>query len=643
MTREPPGPSLFFWTAWLILSVAALLVVPTWIGYGAPVWEAERSHLGLGLAGVQLVSGLIIVGNTVWNQQLSAPQVVTIAGTLLGALYLAYLTLDISGYSRAVLLSGTGLVLLFTLLPSFWAWSRTGTTLLGILGLCGAAAFHLLGGTARVGGLVEQATSGAPERPSYLSTAHHTLEVDYLTDLIPRDEVTGGAIATVGDSYLVVTGSGRFYRLRRRSADGSLASTALTLRAPLNHGAFTSATGPEVNTDWFRTADVLAETSADSVRLLVTHHHWDQERECYVVRVSRLETSVPDLWQVDQPNGGDRWETFFETEPCLSVKRSRRGWPFAGHQAGGRLAPLGSGRYLLTVGDHEFDGWNSERALPQRRSADYGKILLLRADGNSSIYTTGHRNPQGLHVDPDDRIWSTEHGPQGGDELNLIREDGDYGWPHATLGTEYGMHRWPMTDTADRAFTRPVFAWTPSIGISNLIAVRGSTAFERWRGDLLIASLRGNRLFRTRVREDRVINLEGIEIGGRIRDLAQGPTGEIVLFLDRETIVRLSPADLSDDGAAIFAAECASCHGTGEGRSNPIGPDLQGVFKRKIGWLESYAYSESLASRDGTWNEENLDAFLADPQEFAPGTTMEWDGIGDEERRRALIAYLKGR
>ena len=256
-----------------------------------------------------------------------------------------------------------------------------------------------------------------------------------------------------------------------------------------------------------------------------------------------------------------------------------------------------------------------------------------------TIYTTGHRNPQGLAFDADGRLWSTEHGPEGGDELNLLVRGGNYGYPDHTFGTDYGSVTWPparqATGSADP--TRPVFAWIPSIGISEVIAVR-DTAFSRWRNDLLVASLRGMAVWRIRIEGERVIYAEPIEIGERVRDIAAAGRGEFVLWTDAETIVRLTPATAMDQGSVLFAVRCSGCHDDDEHR---IGPHLGGVFGGTVASAAGYDYSSSLLGLGGRWTAERLDAYLADPSSFVPGTTMAFDGVPELRSRSLIIDYLR--
>ena len=97
---------------------------------------------------------------------------------------------------------------------------------------------------------------------------------------------------------------------------------------------------------------------------------------------------------------------------------------------------MDEGKILLTVGDHEYDGIKRKPILAQDRSTPYGKTMTIDLhSGASELYSMGHRNPQGLYIDPQGVIWSTEHGPQGGDELNILLQDANYGWPLVTHGT----------------------------------------------------------------------------------------------------------------------------------------------------------------------------------------------------------------
>ena len=265
-------------------------------------------------------------------------------------------------------------------------------------------------------------------------------------------------------------------------------------------------------------------------------------------------------------------------------------------------------------------------------------MLIDVGTGRWSIFTIGHRNPQGLTVDLQGRIWSTEHGPRGGDELNLLRKGHDYGYPMHTYGTEYGSTVWPGADEAvkDPALTRPVYAWVPSIGPSDLIVV-SDPAFHRWRGDLLVASLRGMAIWRVRLDGEHVAYAEPIPIGRRIRDIAAGK-GEFLLLTDSDEFVRIRSDDHADEGGLIFMLRCGGCH---DNLDHRIGPNLLGIMNHQIASRKGYQYSTALKHVRGSWTAERLDQFLKDPQAFAPGTAMTIDGVQDPVERRRIIDYIR--
>src|SRR5262249_6612943 len=139
------------------------------------------------------------------------------------------------------------------------------------------------------------------------------------------------------------------------------------------------------------------------------------------------------------------WQTVFESAPCVPIEFEGRPPTFIGLQVGGRLAVVGDDKLLLTLGDNGLDGWNAPWSMPQDPTTSYGKTILIDlAKRTSRIYTLGHRNPQGLAVDAAGKLWLTEHGPQGGDELNLLTDGSNYGSPLVTYGVEYGTHSWPL-------------------------------------------------------------------------------------------------------------------------------------------------------------------------------------------------------
>lgn len=203
-------------------------------------------------------------------------------------------------------------------------------------------------------------------------------------------------------------------------------------------------------------------------------------------------------------------------------------------------------------------GERGEQNKAQRLDLHNGKVFRLLDDGRippdnpfvnqpgavAATWSWGHRNPQGLAFDASSgRLWSTEHGPRGGDELNVIRRGANYGWPVITFGINYNGTK--ITDlTAKEGMEQPQYQWTPSIGASGLEVVSG-TRFPSWKGDILAGGLAYNLVDRFEVDGEKVLSRETILQGrGRVRDVREGPDGLIYIVIDDPgRILRLVPAD----------------------------------------------------------------------------------------------------
>jgi glucose/arabinose dehydrogenase len=213
---------------------------------------------------------------------------------------------------------------------------------------------------------------------------------------------------------------------------------------------------------------------------------------------------------------------------------------------GGRLLFLPDGTLLLTVGD----GY-AYKAAAQDPGSHLGKILRLTPDGAAApdnpfvgqdgkrpeIWTSGHRNPQGLARDPvSGEVWEHEHGPRGGDEINRLRAGANYGWPLVTHGIDYDL-----SIISERAFApgieRSWFFWAPSIAPSGLAVYRGS-AFPDWEGKLLVGGLVSKAVSRMRPAKQPGFFVEEERMFGsqdkRIRDLRVGPDGYVYVLTDEE-------------------------------------------------------------------------------------------------------------
>jgi glucose/arabinose dehydrogenase len=151
------------------------------------------------------------------------------------------------------------------------------------------------------------------------------------------------------------------------------------------------------------------------------------------------------------------------------------GWPIAE-----------MGKIYLTLSDH----YTTEPEVSQDPNTPFGKIIEIDIGTNKwRVFTKGHRNPQGLKFLKNGQLLSTEHGPRGGDELNVVTEGSNYGWPEVTLGTEYDSYDWRVGSSlvgSQNGYTAPLFAWVPSIAVLQLIEI--NNFHPRWDGDLLVGS-----------------------------------------------------------------------------------------------------------------------------------------------------------
>ncbi len=212
---------------------------------------------------------------------------------------------------------------------------------------------------------------------------------------------------------------------------------------------------------------------------------------------------------------------------------------------GSRLAFGRDGKLYITLGDRFDRAVNRPRV--QKLDNHLGKIIRINPDGTvpndnpfvgvkdalPEIWTLGHRNLQSAVFDDKGRLWTVEHGAQGGDELNLIVKGRNYGWPVATFGEEYSGEPIPGSVTDREGFERPVYYWDPVIAPSGMEFYTGKP-FKPWRGSLFIGGLASKRLVRLVIKNDRVVGEEHLltDRGQRIRDVRQGPDGNLYLVTD---------------------------------------------------------------------------------------------------------------
>lgn len=224
---------------------------------------------------------------------------------------------------------------------------------------------------------------------------------------------------------------------------------------------------------------------------------------------------------------------------------------------GSRIAFLEDGTLLVTLGER---GQRRERVVDiPTPSTSVGTTVRLHPDGSipddnpfvgqegarPEVYSYGHRNAQGMAIHPETgAIWQHEHGPHGGDELNLIEPGNNYGWPDVSLGDTYSDQR-PIGVPSAPGVTDPVASWDPSPAFSGMTFYTGE-AFPRWRNHLFMGALAQQQILRIELNaHNRVVHQEALLRGeiGRIRDVAQGPDGHLYVLTDMPDggLYRLDP------------------------------------------------------------------------------------------------------
>ena len=246
---------------------------------------------------------------------------------------------------------------------------------------------------------------------------------------------------------------------------------------------------------------------------------------------------------------GDQWvdgEVVFRQAPKYE----------SGAHFGSRLIFSPEGHLFITLGDRY-----SRMEDAQTLDNHHGKIVRIWPDGSipednpfvgdsnalDEIWSYGHRNVQGADIHPETgELWTIEHGPQGGDEVNIPEAGKNYGWPTITYGEDYGGGAIGI-GTHKEGMEQPFYYWLPSIATAGAIFYTGEP-FSHWQGDLLVTALRGQMVSRLDLQDGRMIHEERLfdgDIDFRIRDIEQGPDGMLYILTDEDNgrLVKLTPAD----------------------------------------------------------------------------------------------------
>jgi len=492
---------------------------------------------------------------------------------------------------------------------------------------------------------------------------------------IPNYNGSGGGISISGDLLYIVTNKGKVQIFNISTFDKPDTQVS---DVPMHFSDLIQSGHPYRNDfriPWFRVNGVYTEIKNDSTQhLFVSHNAYEADKDCISHNISRTELTL-------HSNGitqNSTWDTIFTASPCIDPVPDnwKAAVPYSGHISGGKIVNYGEKRLLISIGDYNYHGIDGVDEYAMDPSNPYGKFILLnKYTGNWSVFAMGNRNPSGLYIDKEGTIWSTENGPEGGDELNIIEQGNNYGWPRESLGLWY-EHKFQLPENSKRGthdnYTKPIFSWLPSVAPSNLIKIEGPK-FEHWEDDLLLGTMRDQSLHRLRLDEkNRVLYDERIHLGHRIRDIKTLPDQKIILItddgylmviddggpifqdMDANTIQKIntlssfdrinteiqnSDKDVYENSSkALYQQNCATCHNLDP--SNQIGPHLHKLFSREIGGLNNFDYSQILKSDTRSWDAQLLRSFLENPNNEFSGTVMPETNLTSAEID-SIILFLK--
>ncbi|AVG23245.1 aldose dehydrogenase [Pontimonas salivibrio] len=350
----------------------------------------------------------------------------------------------------------------------------------------------------------------------------------------------------VGDTKILSVDEGRF-------ADTANLTPAGSLNNPADAGVIGG--GP---TWGFRDSLVAGDYLYLSDAVL------DVEQQCVSVAIHRV--AVEEVLTVDDATT----DVIYTSTPCVSYTDDYRARAPLKVHLGGALAYRGSSDELyLTIGDMHLgsstigqaeaigvDNVEKDYALLRDDTAAISAVVAISDPAQSAqsrVFAKGLRNSLGITVVRTDRLWLTDHGPQGGDELNLIEEGADYGWPLTSEGQPYDRSNYPDDPNSlpapwldiylsqQEGTVDPATSWSPAIAPTAIIQYpEGATGIANWAGDLLIGSLRGQALIRLALTPESTITEDRVELGERIRDMVVTPGGQILAVTDSSRLLVVS-------------------------------------------------------------------------------------------------------
>jgi hypothetical protein len=320
----------------------------------------------------------------------------------------------------------------------------------------------------------------------------------------------GAALAILKDGTLLLAGGERGDTLYQYRNDELLTIGTLLQQSERNRD---SRFGP---TD----IGILSET-LKRIQLLISYPQLDQQRNCVRLVVFRYSLNRSDSILTKN----ERW---FQGKPCVPLG--------AVQHAAGRIEVIDSKSAYLTTGDLGF------RNIDEKKSRQWlGGVFVITAKKVRQV-SSGHRNPQGILLTGSD-LYISEHGPRGGDELNLIKQGKDYGWPFVTYGAPYGPGDYikPNRTGTHVGYEEPIYQWTPSVAPTELVRIPNIASWQGFQGFIVMGTLAAQSLiFIQLTAQAKVGKVIQENVGERIRDLDVAPDGQLVGTTDSGALLFFS-------------------------------------------------------------------------------------------------------
>ena len=319
----------------------------------------------------------------------------------------------------------------------------------------------------------------------------------------------GPAIAVLEDDT-VILGGGR--------SGGEVFIWKPTSKNLIRTGSFIPSTRRMIDSRFAINDIAVLSESASSARLLISYPRLNASRSCVEIAVDEL--------SLDRNRERARFiAQWFLSKPCVPVS--------AVQHTAGRFEVIDKNSVYLTVGDLGFT-----RIGDRKKRGDLGSVFKLTARTAEKI-SQGHRNPQGIVLYNNDTLMVSEHGPRGGDELNIVKKGNDYGWPFVTYGQPYGAGDYvkPTKTGTHEGFVKPITYWVPSIAPTELVQLPNQ-GWGDWNSALVLGTLREEVLVFIALNQKlEVTGTQQIDVGQRVRDLDVLSDGSLIMSTDAGNLI----------------------------------------------------------------------------------------------------------